>query len=92
MNQGYFVRTVLDANPLIFALADLGAGIPPTIWAKPVAGDTIRVDTSLDGGNVWEAALVSTTANWSTTLSSGVTHIRFTRTIGTGTTSRVGVC
>ncbi len=91
MNQGYFVATLISGTPVIYNMGDMAQGLEPTLWAKPVAGDTITVDYSLNGGTVWETPWIVTTTNWEDVLVGSVTHIRFTRSAGTGTTSTVGV-
>ena len=73
-----------------------GAPLPSTVWANPVAGDTITVSYSLDNGVTYTAwslgAITSDSATKQLAFFSGVTHIKFQRTAGTGTTSTCGVC
>lgn len=66
--------------------------IPATVWVVPASGDTVLVEVSFDGGTSYENwAKGSVTARASDVLNSGVTHLRFTRTAGSGTTSTYGV-
>lgn len=83
--------TLVDGTPIVVSLVDSTFILPPTIWAKPRSGDTITVDYSLDGGDTWETPWIATTVNWDDVLAAGVSHIRFTRSAGTGTTSTVGI-
>lgn len=67
--------------------------LPCTIWTVPVAGDSITISYSLDGGvtyTVWPNGIV--TAKSSDILLSGITHLKFQRTAGAGVTSTYGVC
>ena len=69
-----------------------GANLPATVWVVPVAGDTVLVEYSMDGGVTYENwPNGSVTASSKDSLISGVTQLRFTRTAGTGTTSTYGV-
>lgn len=86
-----FVGTLVDGTPVVVVLDDTNLVLPPTIWAKPRDGDTVTVDYSLDGGITWETPWIVTTVNWDDVLVAGVTHIRFTRSAGTGILSTVGV-
>lgn len=67
--------------------------LPATIWTLPVAGDTVTVSYSVDNGvsyNTWPNGAV--TAFSKDMLVSGITHLKFQRTAGSGTTSTYGVC
>lgn len=67
--------------------------VPCTVWTVPVSGDTIAVSYSLDGGVTYEAwPNGSVTAASHDVLVSGVTHLKFEQTAGSGTTSTYGVC
>lgn len=93
MNGTFFIRTLVDANPVIFPVFQLPNSISPTAWWKPRTGDGITVEYSFDGGDTYEPPLITNTlTNSSDRLLSGITHVRFTRASGTGTTSTVGVC
>lgn len=89
---GLFDRAILkDGNGVIISMA--GASIPSTLWVNPVAGDTVNLWVSFDnGGNwlQWDNGPVTTLS--ALTLSSGCTHIKAQRTVGTGVTSTFGVC
>lgn len=70
-----------------------GAPLPSTVYAKPAPGDTVTIEYSVDDGATYTAwALGGVTVNSDTTFDSGVTHLRGTRTAGSGTTSEFGVC
>lgn len=82
--------TLTSGTPVVVAMA--GAPIPATVWVSPVSGDTVLVEVSFDGGVTYENwAKGSVTARASDVLNSGVTHLRFSRTAGSGTTSTYGV-
>lgn len=88
---GLFATGVL-LNGTAVVVSLNGAPLPSTVWVVPVSGDTVLVEYSLDAGVTyknWPHGSV-TTAN-QRTLTSGVTHLRFTRTAGAGTTSTYGV-
>lgn len=89
----YLKATLTSATPVIFKVYDMFNGLSPTVWWKPLNGDGITVEYSLDGGDTYEPPLITNTLTSSTDrLLSGITHVRFTRASGTGTTSTVGVC
>lgn len=61
----------------------LRAPCPATVWVRPGAGCTVRVEHSLDAGltyTAWPSGDV--TAYTENRLVSGVTHLRFSRTVG----------
>jgi len=74
--------------------------IPCTVWVKPVAGDTVNVwfSRGLDNEDDYypwpngEVTSVSADDAKYQVLNSGITHIKFQRTAGSGTTSTYGVC
>lgn len=74
------------------------APIPATVSVIPVAGDTIAVSYSLDGGVTyiaWDNGPVTsanTDAEKQLAFYSGVTHLKFQRTAGAGTTSTWSIC
>lgn len=68
-----------------------GYPIPLTVWVEPAVGDTITVSYSVDS-EVTYKTLVATTTSWEVRFDSGITHIKFQRTAGAGTTSTCGVC
>jgi len=91
MNGSFYQGVLLDGNAVVISMTN--APIPATIWAKPASGDTVAVSYSVDGGVsyiAWDNGDV--TAFASDVLSSGVTHMKFQRTAGSGVTSTVGVC
>lgn len=73
-----------------------GASLPATVWTSPGAGDTVTVSYSLDGGATYAAwvlgAITSASTDKALVFYGGVTHIKFQRTAGTGTTSTCGIC
>ena len=87
--------TLTAATPFkIFNMAE--APYPCTAWTQPAAGDTVVMSYSLDGGVNYTASTLGDVTSASTTKSlvfySEVTHIKFQRTAGSGTTSTCGVC
>jgi hypothetical protein len=89
------VRTMVDGTAIIIEME--GAPIPATTWVVPVAGDTITVSYSLDGGTsyiAWPNGAVtsaSAAALKELVFYGGVTHLKFQRTGGAGVTSTCGV-
>lgn len=82
--------TLVNGTPVVVTME--GAPIPSTVWVVPVSGDTVLVEVSFDAGVSYENwAKGSVTARASDVLNSGVTHLRFSRTAGSGTTSTYGV-
>lgn len=91
--HNYLIGTLTNGNPVIFEIYKMLNGFPLTVWAKPLAGDGITVEYSYNGGASYQPPIVTNTlVDWYDSLLSGVTHIKFTRASGTGTTSTVGVC
>lgn len=81
---------LVNGTPVVVSLA--GAHMPATVWVVPVSGDTVLVEYSMDGGVTYENwPNGSVTARSKDALVSGATHLRFSRTVGSGTTSRYGV-
>ena len=82
--------TLVDGTPVIIQM--YGASLPSTVWVVPVAGDTVLVEYSMDGGVTYDnwpnGAVVARSKD---VLVSGTTHLRFSRTAGAGTTSTYGV-
>lgn len=86
-------KTFILTNGSARSVVGAGLPIPATVWASPVAGDTITVEYSLDDGSTWVAwPSGPVTVFTQNVLLSGVTSIRFTRSAGAGTTSTCGVC
>jgi hypothetical protein len=82
--------TLVDSTPVIVSMN--GATLPATVWVVPVSGDTILVEYSMDGGITYENwPNAAVTARSKDSIVSGVTHLRFSRTAGSGTTSTYGV-
>lgn len=67
-----------------------GAPVPCTVFINPAVGDTVSYWYSLDGG-VSYTKRADVTAYTEDQLISSVTHLKFQRTAGTGTTSAYGV-
>jgi hypothetical protein len=89
--EPFLPRTAL-ANGVAVVVPMLGASIPSTVWVVPAAGDTVLVEYSMDNGVTFENwPNGSVTARSKDTLVSGITHLRFSRTVGSGTTSTYGV-
>jgi hypothetical protein len=94
MSGGWIDRSyLLDGTPVSVSMT--GAPLPCTIVLYPMSGDTLKVEQSRDGGNVW-ATLPSggavTIADTGFILTSGCTHIRVTRSAGTSSASYFTVC
>jgi hypothetical protein len=95
---------VADSMPGLFNATTLTSGTavvvpmksaprPATVWARPVAGDTVTVSYSTDNQANWITwPNGAVTAYSQDVLLSGITHLRFQRTAGSGTTSTCGVC
>jgi len=68
--------------------------LPATVWVEPVAGDTVTISFSLNGGLTYNTCIpnVVTTVPYYNSLVTGITNIKFQRTAGSGTTSTFGVC
>lgn len=91
MRGAFDIETLSSGTAVVVSMT--GAPIPATVWARPGAGDTVTVSYSTDNQanwNTWPAGAV--TAYTEDALLSGITHVRFQRTAGTGTTSTAGVC
>jgi len=88
-------RTMVDGTAIVIDME--GAPLPATAWTVPVAGDTITVSYSLDGGVsyiAWPNGAVtsaSAAALKELVFYGGVTHIKFQRTGGAGITSTCGI-
>lgn len=82
--------TLVNGNAVVVPMA--GARIGAAVWVVPAAGDTITVSYSLDGGTTyenWPDGPVTVASN--DAIAAAVTHIRFQRTAGAGTTSTYGI-
>lgn len=89
--EGFVSGTLGSGTAVIVPMR--GAPLPATVWVNPAAGDTVTVTYSCDGGTTYTAwAAGSVTAYTETVFDSGITHLKFQRTAGTGTTSTYGVC
>ena len=90
--EGLFARiTTQGSTPIILSMT--GAPRPATVTAYPVSGDTVLVEQSCDDGNTFNPIpLLNATTLTNTILTSGVTHLRVTRTAGIGVTSYMTVC
>lgn len=89
------VETLADDTAFIISMVD--QPIPATAWVRLLAADitgttSITVSYSLDNGANYITIAVVTTATWEVTFDSGITHLKFQRTAGTGETSTCGVC
>jgi len=90
--RGAFNITQLPSGTAV-VVPMVAAPLPATIWTRPAVGDTVTVSYSTDNQvnwNTWPAGAV--TVYTEDSLLSGVTHVRFQRTAGSGTTSTCGVC
>ena len=82
-------RTLADGTAVTISLSE--CTVPFTVFAEPKSGDTVTITYSNDGGTNYHA-LAAVTTFYSNTVLSGLTHLKFQRTAGTGTTSTCGVC
>lgn len=89
MTGTFFKGKLVDGNAVVVPMA--GAPLPCLVWVRPVAGDTVAMTYSTDNGVTYNAGL-SVTVYTEDTFLAGVTHVKFQRTAGTGTTSEVGLC
>lgn len=90
MPRNYLSGTLTDGTAVVIPFD--GLPTPTTVWVVPVSGDTVLVEYSLDEQVTFENwPKGSVTARASDVLNSGVTHLRFSRTAGAGTTSTFGV-
>lgn len=78
------------ANGVAVIVPMAGAPLPATVTVNPAAGDTVSVWYSLDGGARYTLRS-AVTIYTEDVLSGGVTHLKFQRTAGAGTTSTYGV-
>jgi len=95
--SGEFTRGFLiNGSPFIVSMK--GKPIPATISVEPVAGDTVAVKFSVDGGNTfhdWIHGAVTSSTDFSSRYAifvAPLTHVSFQRTVGTGTTSAWSIC
>lgn len=84
----YGPATLLDGNAVVVPMG--GAPLPATVWVNPTVGDTVTVSYSCDGGTTYIVRFAAT-AYAEDVLVSGITHLKFQRTAGAGTTSAYGV-
>lgn len=91
MNMSGLLLPVTLTNGGEFLIPTTGMPIPLTVWISPTSGDTITYSHSCDGGNTYTVR-GSVDVYSEDRLVSGVTHLKFQRTAGSGTTSSVGVC
>lgn len=78
-----------------------GAPKPATITANPASGDSVKVEFSVDDGVTYAPWYLEgdtdisggvVTVRKTLVLISSVTHLRFTRTAGSGTASTWSIC
>lgn len=94
--QGYMAGRNVRSGTLPDGTAKIevmtGAPLPCTVWVRPASGDTVTVSYSVDGGSNYETWVPgAVTAYSDDTLLGPVTHLKFQRTAGSGTTSAYGV-
>ena len=89
--SGVWITPTTLTDGTVVEVPMVGAPLPATVWANPAAGDTVTVSYSLDNGTTY-TVIVATTVAWEVRFESGITHLKFQRTAGTGTTSTCGVC
>lgn len=84
------LTALVDGTAVIIEM--FGAPVPCTVWTVPAAGDTVTVSYSTDNEANYDVIAVTAAAKWEGRLESGITHLKFQRTAGTGVTSTYGVC
>lgn len=89
MTGVFFKGALVDGTAVVVNMAR--APLPALVWVRPAAGDTVAMTYSTDGGVNYNAG-ISATAYTEDKFVAGVTHVKFQRTAGTGTTSTVGIC
>lgn len=88
---GRLSGTLTNGTAVVVVLSTLGlTGVPTNIRVMPDSGSTVLIESSTDGSTY--TTLVSATADYSTTWfptagATNITHLRFTRSAGTGVTS-----
>lgn len=80
--------TLPDGTAVEVSAVDLP--LPATVWIRPAVGDTVSYWHSCDGGTTYTLR-GAVTAYTEDVLDSGVSHLKFQRTAGSGTTSAYGV-
>jgi len=83
--------TLIDGVPIIIPMINFV--FPATVWVAPAVNDSVTVSYSVDNGNtykIWPNGVATEFSN--DTLISGVTHLKFQRTAGSGITSTYGIC
>lgn len=82
--------TLDDATPVVI---DVSGRRPPLgVWVNPAAGDTVRVEYRIDSSMPWRSwEKGDVTAYADDVAECPLSHLRFTRIAGTGTTSAYGV-
>jgi hypothetical protein len=92
-SMGGLWKTGVLQNTTAFILDMKGAPLPALVWARPNAGDTVLVEYSTDNGANFSNTLIGSTTVYSeTTLTAGITQLRFTLTVQATNNSSWGVC
>lgn len=94
MNELYDRRlwrgTLASGSPVEISLG--GRRPPLTVWVNPAVGDTVRVEYRIDAAAPWTSWENGDVTSYSDIVFSGpISDLRFTRTSGSGTTSKYGV-
>ncbi len=89
------VQTLVDDYAVI--VPTVGGPLPATVWvnleaADIAAGTQVTVSYSKNGGEKYTTLAIVTADGWEDIIESGITHLKFQRTAGTGVTSTCGVC
>lgn len=83
---------LVDGNAVVWDVVPTPR-YPFTVWVRPAAGDTVAVSYSCDGGTTYTAwAAGGVTSYTESVFDAPISHIKFQRTAGSGTTSAYGVC
>jgi len=90
MAESFIVERVL-ANGEAVVIAMEAIPVPRLVYVVPGAGDTVTVQYSPNGVDYQAWDNVAVTAYSNAVLNAPVASIKFQRTAGSGTTSKVGV-
>ena len=75
--------TLVDGTAVVVQMA--GAPLPCTVELRPVAGDTVLLEYTLNGTDYYTR--ISATVNSEQVITAPITGLRITRSAGAGTTS-----
>ena len=93
MSGAAFIGPAVLANGTAVTYPMQGCPLPAVAWAEAVTGDTVTITYSVDGGANYRALVPAnvTSGYQEWRIGTNVTHLKFQRTAGSGTTSTYGV-